>query len=69
MRGAARDRASSTPRRDLFEEFVEQVLAHKLRPSDIVVLDNVGAHKANRIRALVEAAEHGSCSCHRTRRT
>jgi transposase len=38
---------------DVFEAFVEQVLARKLRPGDIVVLDNVGAHKPERIRELV----------------
>ena len=41
---------------DVFEAFVEQVLIRKLRPGDIVVLDNVGAHKPKRIRELVEAA-------------
>lgn len=41
---------------DVFEAFVEQMLVRKLRPGDIVVLDNVGAHKPDRIRALVEAA-------------
>jgi transposase len=40
---------------DVFETFVDQVLARKLRPGDIVVLDNVGAHKPERIRRLVEA--------------
>ena len=41
---------------DVFEAFVEQVLVGKLHPGDIVVLDNVGAHKPDRIRHLVEAA-------------
>lgn len=41
---------------DVFEAFVEQFLLRKLHPGDIVVLDNVGAHKPARIRALVEAA-------------
>ncbi len=40
---------------DVFKAFVEQVLVRKLRPGDIVVLDNVGAHKPARIRRLVEA--------------
>jgi transposase len=40
---------------DVFEAFVERVLVRRLRPGDIVVLDNVGAHKPTRIRALVEA--------------
>jgi len=41
---------------DVFEAFLEQVLIRKLRPGDIVVLDNVGAHKPHRMRQLVEAA-------------
>jgi len=41
---------------DVFEAFVEKVLVRKLRPGDIVVLDNVGAHKPERIRQLVQAA-------------
>jgi len=41
---------------DVFEVFIEQVLARKLRPDDIVVLDNVGAHKPERIKQLIEAA-------------
>jgi transposase len=41
---------------DVFEAFLEQVLIRKLRPGDIVVLDNVGAHKPHRMRQLVETA-------------
>jgi len=41
---------------DVFEAFVEQFLVRKLKPGDVVVLDNVGAHKPTRIRALVESA-------------
>jgi len=41
---------------DVFEAFVERVLLRKLHPGDIVVLDNVGAHKPEHIRGLVEAA-------------
>jgi transposase len=41
---------------DVFEAFVEKVLARKLRPGDIVVLDNVGAHKPERIQQMVGAA-------------
>ncbi len=38
-----------------FEVYVEQVLAPTLRPGQIVVLDNLSAHKGDRVRALVEA--------------
>ena len=30
---------------DVFEAFLQHVLVPKLRPGDIVILDNVGAHK------------------------
>ncbi len=41
---------------DVFFAFVDQVLAPKLKPGDIVVLDNVGAHKPAPIRARIEQA-------------
>ena len=41
---------------EVFETFLERVFLRKLKPGDVVVLDNVGAHKPDRIRRLVEAA-------------
>jgi transposase len=41
---------------DVFEAFTTDVLVPKLKPGDIVVMDNVGAHKPVRIRELIEAA-------------
>lgn len=41
---------------EVFDAFVEQVLVPELREGDIVVLDNLGAHKPTRIRARIEAA-------------
>ena len=41
---------------EVFETFVERVLAKKLRQGDIVVLDNVGAHRTERVRELIRAA-------------
>ena len=39
----------------LFETYyVEQVLAPSLRHEQIVVLDNLGAHKSERVRELIE---------------
>jgi transposase len=41
---------------EVFEIFLERVLLRKLKPGDIVVLDNVGAHKTTDVRRLIEAA-------------
>ena len=38
----------------LFEAYVEQVLASVPRPGQVVVLDNLGAHKGEGVRDLVE---------------
>jgi transposase len=38
----------------IFEAYVEQVLAPSLSPGQIVVLDNLAAHKGERVRRLVE---------------
>jgi transposase len=38
----------------VFESYVEQVLAPSLRKGQIVVMDNLGAHRPNRIRELIE---------------
>jgi transposase len=39
-----------------FLAYVEQALAPTLRPGDIVVLDNLSAHKVKGVRAAIEAA-------------
>jgi transposase len=38
----------------VFEAYVEQALAPSLRRGQIVVLDNLGAHKGERVRELIE---------------
>jgi transposase len=38
-----------------FKAYVEQVLAPTLQPGDIVVMDNLAAHKNGAIRAAIEA--------------
>lgn len=38
-----------------FVAWVRRYLTRRLRPGDIVVLDNLGAHKDRRARALIEA--------------
>jgi transposase len=39
----------------VFEAYVERALAPSLRPGQVVVMDNLGAHRGDRVRALVEA--------------
>ncbi len=38
-----------------FEVYVEHVLAPELRPGPVVVIDNLSAHKRERVRTLLEA--------------
>ena len=40
---------------DVFEAFAEQVLVPRLRPGDVVVMDNLSSHKSARTRELIEA--------------
>lgn len=39
----------------VFETYVEKVLVPSLEPGQIVVMDNLGAHRPKRIRQLIEA--------------
>ena len=40
----------------VFITYVEQILLPTIKPGDVVVLDNVGAHKVKRAKELIEAA-------------
>jgi transposase len=37
----------------VFEAYVERFLAPALRPGQVVILDNLGAHKGDRVRELI----------------
>jgi hypothetical protein len=54
---------------DAFLAYVEQVLAPTLKPGDIVVLDNLSAHKVPGIREAIEAAVQSCFTCLPIRRT
>ena len=41
---------------EIFRTYVEKVLVPTLHPGDIVILDNLGSHKAPAIRAAIRAA-------------
>lgn len=38
----------------VFEAYVERVLAPSLSPGQVVIPDNLGAHKGERVRGLIE---------------
>lgn len=40
---------------DVFVVYVEKVLLPELRPGDLVVMDNLGAHKDVRVKPLIES--------------
>ena len=42
---------------DIFEAFIEHVLVPKLKPGDVVIMDNLSSHKRARTRELIEGAE------------
>ena len=39
-----------------FRAYVEQVLVPALKPGDLVIMDNLGSHKADAIRRIIRAA-------------
>jgi transposase len=41
---------------DIFLAYLEQVLSPALKPGDVVVMDNLSAHKVDGVRQLIEAA-------------
>ena len=41
--------------KEVFEAYVERVLAPSLKPGQVVVMDNLGAHKGERVMELVQA--------------
>jgi transposase len=40
--------------REVFEAYLERVLAPSLKPKQIVVMDNLSSHKGSRVRELIE---------------
>jgi hypothetical protein len=52
--GAAMAVEGSTTQK-VFETYVEEVLAPTLKPGQAVILDNLGAHKGEKVRELIES--------------
>ena len=41
--------------KDIFEAYIEQILLLTIRAGDIIVLDNLSAHKSQHVRELIES--------------
>ncbi len=41
--------------REVFDTYLEHVLAPSLRPGEVVVMDNLSAHKGGRVKELIES--------------
>jgi transposase len=54
---------------DSFRLYVEKVLRPTLRPGDIVVMDNLGSHKAKAVRQLIRSAGARPSICRNTHPT
>jgi transposase len=52
-----------------FRAYVEQFLAPDLAPGDVVVLDNLAAHKVDGVRQALAAAGASLLYCRRARPT
>ena len=52
-----------------FRAYVEQFLAPELAPGDVVVVDNLAAHKVHGVRQALAAAGASISTCRRTRLT
>lgn len=42
--------------REIFQAYLTEVLVPKLRPGQVVIMDNLSAHKSAAVRAVIEAA-------------
>ena len=53
----------------VFETYMERVLAPTLHPGQVVVMDNLGAHRPKRVKELIEARAVPFSTCRPTPRT
>jgi DDE superfamily endonuclease len=54
---------------EVFLAYVEQVLCPKLKPGDVVIMDNLSAHKVRGVANASKLAARKCCICRRTRLT
>jgi hypothetical protein len=47
----------------VLEAYVQKVLAPTLRPGQIMMMDILSAHKADRVRELIEEQAASYCTC------
>ncbi|MEO6804734.1 MAG: transposase [Edaphobacter sp.] len=51
--------------REVFLAFLDEVLCPKLKPGDVLIMDNLSAHKVDGVRQRIEAGS-GQSGCHVT---
>jgi hypothetical protein len=49
--------------REVFETYLEHLLAPFLKPGQVVVMDNLAAHRPRRVRELIEGGVASSSTC------
>jgi transposase-like protein len=54
---------------EVFEIYIEQILAPSLQPGQIVIMDNLSTHKGKKVRELIEARGSQVLSCQLIRQT
>jgi hypothetical protein len=50
----------------VFEAYVQKVLAPSLKPGQLVVMDNLSAHKGARVQQLLKSGAASCCTCRPT---
>ena len=53
--------------KEVLEAYVERALAPALKEGQVVVMDNLSAHKGSKILELIEDRAARCCFCHPTR--
>ena len=55
--------------KEVFEAYMEHFLASALRPGQVVVMDNLTAHKGERVKELIEGGVASYSICRPTLQT
>jgi hypothetical protein len=59
----------ATTNADRFVAWLTRQLLPRLRPSDVLIMDNLAAHRNARVRPPAAPVAYACCTCRRTRQT